>query len=93
VLRRQIQDVPEVQWSDAELNDVLDLTYSLIQKEIIKSFPDAHLFWDTINTVAGTSGIPFPRPSGSHRSGSRAPPPIPPSPISGESDTETSSPS
>jgi len=60
MLRRQIQDVPGVQWSSAELNEQIDATYSLVQKEIFKSFPEAHLFWDTMDVTAGTSWYPLP---------------------------------
>lgn len=60
LLRRHIQDVPAVSWTDVELDAIINLAYSLVQKEIRKIDPEAHLFWDYMNTVAGTSWYPLP---------------------------------
>lgn len=63
-LRREIQDVPGVQWDDAELNDRLNEAYFLVQKEIRKFFPEAHIFWDTMDIEAGTNWYPLPETFG-----------------------------
>lgn len=63
ILRRRIHDVPGVQWSDAELNDLLNLAYAKVQKEVVKVLPTAHLFWDRINIVAATAWYPMPESS------------------------------
>jgi len=68
LLRRQLQDVPEVQWPvDSELDALLNSAYTLVQKEIRKVSPTAHQFWDYINTVAGTSWYPLPQTFGIRR--------------------------
>ena len=63
ILRRRIHDVPGVQWSDVELNDLLNLAYAKVQKEVVKVLPTAHLFWDHINIVAATTWYPVPESS------------------------------
>lgn len=60
MLRRQIQDVDAVEWSNAELNDIINLAYAKIQKEIFKVWPEAHLFWDYMDVNATVSWYPLP---------------------------------
>jgi len=68
LLRRQLQDVPDVQWPlDSELDAILNTAYVLVQKEIRKVSPTAHQFWDFINTTAGTSWYPLPATFGIRR--------------------------
>lgn len=68
LLRRELQDVQEVQWPDnEELNSLLNNAYALVQKEIRKVSPNAHQFWDYINTVSGTSWYPLPATFGVRR--------------------------
>lgn len=61
VLRRNIKD-PETggEFSNAELNDIINLGYSLVQKEVRKFYPEAHLTWDYINTEVGENWYPLP---------------------------------
>lgn len=72
-LRRQIRDVPKVQWTDdGELDNlIINPAYYFVQKEIYKQFPNAHLFWDYINTAA-TSWYPLPASFGVKRVGLKA---------------------
>lgn len=65
LLRRELRDVAQVQWpTNADLDDILNYSYSVIQKEIRKHFKEAHLFWDYMNLVAGTSWYPLPQTFG-----------------------------
>jgi hypothetical protein len=64
LLRKQVQDVAEDQWQDSELDSILNLAYANVQKEIVKVDREAHLFWDYIDTVAGTSWYPLPQTFG-----------------------------
>lgn len=59
-LRRFINDVDAVEWSDAELNSEINEAYAWVQKEIRKVNPEAHLFWDTMDVTSGTSWYPLP---------------------------------
>jgi hypothetical protein len=67
LFRRRVHDVEGVQWSDTEQNDIVNLAYSKVQKEIVKFRRDAHLYWDTIDAVAGTSLYPLPATFGVRR--------------------------
>lgn len=68
LLRRQLQDVPDVQWpDDAELDELLNIAYAMVQKEIRKIYPTAHQFVDYMNTTAGTSWYPLPATFGVKR--------------------------
>lgn len=64
LLRRQLQDVPGVQWSDSELNDMLNVSLSLVQKEVVKVDKEAHLSWDYMNLTSGVSWYPLPQTFG-----------------------------
>jgi len=70
-LRRQIRDVPKVEWTDdGELDNlVINPAYYLVQKEIFKQFSQAHLFWDTIPTEVGVNWYPLPATFGVKRVG------------------------
>jgi hypothetical protein len=60
-LRRQIRDTQSVEWDDDnEVNELINVAYAYVQKEIAKSFPEAHLFWTLMNLTAGTSWYPMP---------------------------------
>lgn len=73
LLRRQIRDTDSVQWTDNnELDDVINIAYSYVQKEIRKSFPEAHIFWDYINTTAAESWYPLPQTFGLIQVGMKA---------------------
>lgn len=54
-LGRLIRDTNHVQFSLQEKKDAINEAYALIQKEIRKVDPEAHLTWDYTNTVAGTN--------------------------------------
>lgn len=59
LLRRHIQDTAEVAWDDSELDDIINLAYANVQKEIVKANPEAHLFWDRMDTTDGTNWYPL----------------------------------
>jgi len=64
LLRRQIMEVTVSQWSDAVLNDLINVAYHVSQKEIMKVDPEAFLEWVRRDlTVA--DGSFYPRPEGS----------------------------
>lgn len=62
LLRRRINEVVADNWDDSTLNTFIDLAYALVLKQVRKVDPEALLFWDTRNTVAGTSW--YAKPSG-----------------------------
>lgn len=69
LLRRQVQDVPGVEWDDSELNEVINIAYAKVQKEIVKAFPEAHLMWDYMNTSTSDPWYPLPQTFGIKRVG------------------------
>jgi hypothetical protein len=61
LLRREIRDTASVDWqNDSDLDDILNMAYTLVQKTIMKSFPEAHLSWDRLDLVSGRSWYPLP---------------------------------
>lgn len=69
ILRRHINDVGDangdgVQWSDEELNEVIDTAYQLVTKEVRKIDPEAHLSWDYADIVSGRSWYDMPETFG-----------------------------
>lgn len=60
LVRRQVNDVDSVEWSDAEMLSVINLAYAKVQKEIAKVDPEAHLFWDYMAATATVSWYPLP---------------------------------
>lgn len=59
-LRRQLRDKDGVEWTDTELDATINVAYALVQKEIRKIAPEAHLSWDTMNQVLGQSWYNLP---------------------------------
>ena len=51
-------------WTDAELNAEINDAYKWVQKEIYKSFPTAHLYWDLMDTVTDDHWYPLPETLG-----------------------------
>lgn len=51
-LRRRLQELTPAQWSDATLNDYLNLGYQMMQEEIETLYPEAFLYIDTTDVVA-----------------------------------------
>jgi len=72
LFRRRVHDVEGIQWSDAEQNDLINLAYAKVQKEIVKVRPDAFLYWDYMNLTAGVSLYPLPATFGVRRVGVKA---------------------
>jgi len=66
---RRAHDVGLVQWSAIEVNEIINLAYSKVQKEIVKFKRDAHLFWDYVDTQPGVSLYPLPPTFGVRRIG------------------------
>ena len=61
ILRRNLRDVPQVQWpDDAELDVLIEQAYLLMQKEVVKTDREAHLVWDYMNASAGVAWYPLP---------------------------------
>jgi len=60
MLRRNVQDVASVQWSDAECNEALNMAYHMIQGEIQIVAPESLITWDYMNIVSGTNWYPLP---------------------------------
>ena len=73
LLRRQVSDPASgtsgVQWTDAELNTIIENAYFLIQTAVFKHDRNAHLSWDTIDTVADQSEYALPSTFGIRRLG------------------------
>jgi len=60
LLRRFVNDVDGVEWSDAECNEALNESYYERQGEVQAIDPEAVIFWDNMNTTAGTNWYPLP---------------------------------
>ena len=60
LLRRFVNDVDGVEWSDAECNESLNESYYERQGEVQAIDPEAVIFWDNINTTSGTNWYPLP---------------------------------
>jgi len=60
LLRRFVNDVDGVEWSDTECNQALNESYYERQGEVQAIDPEAVIFWDNIDTTAGTSWYPLP---------------------------------
>lgn len=60
LLRRWVNDVDEVEWSDAECNEALQESYYEVQGRVQAIDPEAVIFWDNMNTTSGTSWYPLP---------------------------------
>lgn len=60
VLGRHVQDVDGVQWSDVEKNQAINETYYQVQGHVQAIDPEAVIFWDYMNTVAGQNWYPMP---------------------------------
>lgn len=60
VLRRQVQDVDGVQWSDAECNQALNEGYYQLQSEVHSVDPENNVTWDYEDSTADTSWYPLP---------------------------------
>lgn len=52
LLRRRINDVGGGQWSDAELNDLLNIGIAEVQKGVLAVDPDANLYRSRVSIVA-----------------------------------------
>jgi hypothetical protein len=62
LLRRRLNEQTADNWDDSTLNTLIDLAYALILKQVRKVDPEAVLFWDYRNTVAGT--VWYEKPAG-----------------------------
>lgn len=60
LLRRFVNDVDGVEWTDAECNEALTESYYERQGEVQAIDPEAVIFWDNMNTTSGTSWYPLP---------------------------------
>lgn len=54
LLRRLLQEQVADEWDDSTLNVFINLSYALIQKQVRKVDPEALIFWDYRNSIAGT---------------------------------------
>lgn len=55
LLRRRLQETIADNWNDSTLNTFIDLAYALVLKQVRKVDPEAILFWDYRDTIAGTT--------------------------------------
>lgn len=55
LLRRRLNEQVADNWDDNTLNNLLDLAYALVLKQVRKVDPEAVLFWDYRDTVAGSN--------------------------------------
>jgi hypothetical protein len=55
LVRRRLNEIEPDNWDDGTLNTIIDTAYALVLKQVRKVDPEAVLFWDTRNTVAGTT--------------------------------------
>ena len=62
IVRRRLNEQVADQWQDSDLNVYINLAYALILKAVRKVDPEAVLFWDYRDTVAGT--VWYAKPSG-----------------------------
>lgn len=62
LLRRRINEQTADHWDDSTLNTIIDTVYALVLKQVRKVDPEAVLFWDYRNTVAGT--VWYEKPAG-----------------------------
>src|SRR5574341_565861 len=60
LLRRWVNDVDGVEWSDTECNEALNESYYERQAEVQAVDPEAIIFWDTMNSTSGTNWYPLP---------------------------------
>ena len=60
MLRRFVNDVDGVEWSDDECNQALTESYYERQGEVQAIDPEAVIFWDNMNTTSGTNWYPLP---------------------------------
>lgn len=60
VLRRQVKDTAGVQWGDSEMTAIMNVAYAFVQKEITKVDPEAHIFWDYMDSSVNVSWYPMP---------------------------------
>lgn len=58
--RRYVHDVPAVAWDNTEANAILNVAYAIVQTYITTMDPEAHIFWDYIQSQAGVNWYPLP---------------------------------
>lgn len=61
LLRRFTQDTVAQEWTNDELNAIINEGYLWVQKELRKVDVEAHVITDRVNTVAGESWYPLPQ--------------------------------
>lgn len=62
LVRRRLNEAVADSWPDSIINTVIDLAYALVLKQVRKADPEALIFWDYRNSVAGTNW--YEKPSG-----------------------------
>jgi hypothetical protein len=62
LLRRRLNEQSADTWDDSTLNTLVDLAYALVLKQVRKVDPEALVFWDYRNSVAGANW--YEKPSG-----------------------------
>lgn len=70
IVRRQLQDPGTgVQWTNTELDTLIEQAYMFIQTRVFAHDPNAHISWDTLDTVADQSEYALPATFGIRRVG------------------------
>lgn len=59
-VRRKVQDVAEVQWTDAEIDESINQSYYDVQAEVHIVNPEATVTFDTMDATSGTHWYPMP---------------------------------
>lgn len=72
VLRRQLQDTPAAQFSDAELNAIINEAYVGVQLLVFNADREAHIVWENIPTTINVNWYPMPETFGINRIGIKA---------------------
>jgi hypothetical protein len=62
LLRRNIQETAEDNWSDTVLNELINVAYGLVRKEVRRVDREALVAWDLADIVSGTQF--YEKPSG-----------------------------
>jgi len=60
LLRRRIQEETADDWSDDDLNTLMNLAYALVAKQVRKVDPEAIMHWEYRDTVADTNWYELP---------------------------------
>lgn len=61
LLRRYVKDTSATEWSDNELNEILNLAYAQVQTELQKSHSESHVILEHMDSELNTNWYPIPQ--------------------------------